>query len=110
VINGLRKPESLYAKGMKPCISEYNENGCITDWTHGGTDIVYEKMDGSKCFTLSFAYDFVRERSITFFSYCFPYTYTKLGAFLQSACVKCKHNLNLETLLTTAHGILINRQ
>ena len=108
IIYGLKKPEGLYSKGMKPCICEYTEN-CLDDWAHGGYDIEYQRPEINRCFSLQFSYDFLHENSITFFAYCFPYTYSRLQQFIYDITEGESKLVKTQNIHTTRHGNFITR-
>jgi hypothetical protein len=55
-------------------------------WARGGRNIDYMKTniktDQRHFYSLSFDFDFMENNDITYFSYCFPYTYSQLDKFL----------------------------
>lgn len=78
------KPFSMFSQGMKPCLySVKTQRG----WERAGTNIEYRPNtisydEDRHYYTLSFSYDFKHADDEVFIAYCYPYTYSRLQAFL----------------------------
>ncbi len=68
---------------MQVCVSSSSGNYV---WTRGGENISYRKTniktDNKHLYCLTFTFDFKTENNITYFSYSYPYTYSKLDNLL----------------------------
>jgi hypothetical protein len=84
---------------MRICISRQSFN---YRWTKGGEDIQYSTshvMRQSKSqnvqkmyYMMSFTYEFKEKDEKTFFSYCYPYDFSKLTEFLASERLAVRAN------------------
>ncbi len=74
---------------MRPVIlSEKKKDASGEEWFRGCSNITYTKNNiprengNSSYYTLSFIYKFDYNDDKVYFAHCFPYTYTKLNAYL----------------------------
>lgn len=90
-ICNFRKHHSLYTRGMKPFVFSQKNMECKKiGWDQTGENIKYEKKlskyltfdDLNSNYRLSFEYKFEYANDEVHFSYCIPYTYSQLLAFL----------------------------
>eukprot|EP01029_Cantina_marsupialis_P000013 TRINITY_DN1000_c0_g1_i1.p1 TRINITY_DN1000_c0_g1~~TRINITY_DN1000_c0_g1_i1.p1 ORF type:complete len:1145 (+),score=261.99 TRINITY_DN1000_c0_g1_i1:119-3553(+) len=76
------KGDSMYNEGMKVLMySKKLKDETGVGWRRIGNDINYY-CTGTKAYTLSFNFKFPYAKDTTYFSYCFPYSYTRLQRFL----------------------------
>eukprot|EP00501_MAST-03F_sp_TOSAG23-6_P001389 GSMAST32.ASY1.ANO1.1445.1 assembled CDS len=104
--NIVQKPDSMYKRGMKPCI--FSEMSTYSRWYRGGHDVRYFHMANflkkkkeilsaaSKqyvgCSTLSWKYTATHDNDRVFFAHCTacqPYTYSQLLSKLSQITMKC---------------------
>lgn len=119
-IVNLSKPDSSYSQGMKPLLySEKNYKATCNGWFRGGYDIRYfqtpvkiKKISGNEVttYTLSFKVVFQYDNDIVYLSHCYPYTYSDLVAFLNTACnpVAYKDRLKRTQLTRSIAGNVVD--
>ena len=119
-IVNLSKPDSSYSQGMKPLLySEKNYKATCNGWFRGGYDIRYfqtpvkiKKISGNEVttYTLSFKVVFQYDNDIIYLSHCYPYTYSDLVAFLNTACnpVAYKDRLKRTQLTRSIAGNVVD--
>ncbi|KAE8613341.1 hypothetical protein XENTR_v10007674 [Xenopus tropicalis] len=86
-ITNLRKPASLYSRGMRPLIySELEAKSRGIGWHRTGENIKYYRnnldQDGQSLFSLSWTFCFPHSMDTCYFAHCYPYTYSNLQDYL----------------------------
>ncbi len=67
------------------------------------------KSDQKKLYCLTFSYDFTNAKDLTYFSYSYPYTYSRLDKLLFSLEDSCQAILKRRSIGASLGGtILIN--
>ncbi|KAI8903759.1 hypothetical protein EDD86DRAFT_214173 [Gorgonomyces haynaldii] len=81
-ITNLMKKDSLYGKGLQPCLfSEALAKTKKIGWHRAGADISYTRNNSEKkkrTYTLSFRIQFPAENDTVYLAHCIPYTYSML--------------------------------
>ncbi|KAL2094064.1 hypothetical protein ACEWY4_011376 [Coilia grayii] len=88
-ITNFLKATSLYESGQKPLL--YSEKRARTfgvGWHRVGQDVSYYRNgrfhQGLPCFSLSWTFCFPYDGDTCYLAHCYPYTYTKLWAYLSA--------------------------
>ncbi|XP_048112703.1 cytosolic carboxypeptidase 2-like isoform X3 [Alosa alosa] len=97
-ITNLLKATSLYEKGQKPLLySEEKARAFGVGWHRVGYDVSYSRNEcfylGLPCFSLSWSLVFPYDQDTCYLAHCYPYTYTKLWAYLS----KIEHSPRLSS-------------
>ncbi|XP_041443827.1 cytosolic carboxypeptidase 2 isoform X2 [Xenopus laevis] len=88
-IVNLRKPSSLYSRGMRPLVySEAEAKKLGVGWHRTGENIKYYRnnlsQNGQPFFSLSWTFRFPHNMDTCYFAHCYPYTYSNLQDYLAS--------------------------
>ena len=97
----------MFKIGMKPCVLSKKKD---VGWQRAGFDIEYRKNsilydEGCNYYTLSFSYNFTELDDQVYFSYSYPYTYTRLLKFLNSIERKHPDKMRRKLITKTLGGI-----
>ena len=91
---------------MKPCILSTKDG---KGWKRGGFDISYKSNSvlniGHRHYsTFSFRYEFLHEDDDVYFSYCYPYGYSKLQKYLSEKEKEHRSIMSVKSIGRTIGG------